>query len=323
MHRRHHAECRKYIEKDRSSSAGSRRSGGVADRGERSDLRGIKDRYEVPPRELPGRRPQGPSTSRIATHGSFLPTRPSTSWTGGSRVKLRDAAALGEAPVLAEDRVVVDRSEPLRPWGFFRDKWPGENLHIVREHWDMGGPGPTRSRRRHRRRGVALDSIPIAAVKGRGRPAPPDGGGLHRRIVSRTAPSAPWRAIRQTRAGLKGWPPGGLVHLPGPTGVRKTEVARSLPPSFSGRRTLVRFDMSEYMEALVSSSSARPRGTWATRRGASSPSASSATPTRWCSSTRSRRPTPTCSTCCSRCSRTATSRTASATPSTSRTPSSS
>ena len=65
------------------------------------------------------------------------------------------------------------------------------------------------------------------------------------------------------------------------------------------------------------------RATSATRRAASSPRRCGAVPTRWCSSTRSRRPTPTCSTSCSRCSRTGASPTARVAPSTSPTPCSS
>jgi ATP-dependent Clp protease ATP-binding subunit ClpC len=58
------------------------------------------------------------------------------------------------------------------------------------------------------------------------------------------------RAIRRTRAGLKNpnRPVGSFIFL-GPTGVGKTEVARSLAAFlFGSERSLVRFDMSEYME---------------------------------------------------------------------------
>src|SRR5207245_4123127 len=62
----------------------------------------------------------------------------------GSRVKLRDAAALEETPEFSRKiRVVVDRTDPLEKTTFFRDEEVAqrENLHIVREHWDMGGSG--------------------------------------------------------------------------------------------------------------------------------------------------------------------------------------
>ena len=74
---------------------------------------------------------------------------------------------------------------------------------------------------------------------------------LHKRIVSQDrAISALARAIRRSRAGLKspGRPVGSFLFL-GPTGVGKTEVARSLASFlFGGERALVRFDMSEFME---------------------------------------------------------------------------
>ncbi|HEX7297205.1 MAG TPA: ATP-dependent Clp protease ATP-binding subunit, partial [Pyrinomonadaceae bacterium] len=74
---------------------------------------------------------------------------------------------------------------------------------------------------------------------------------LHKRVVSqRPAISALARAIRRSRAGLKNplRPVGSFLFL-GPTGVGKTEVARSLAQFlFSTERALIRFDMSEFME---------------------------------------------------------------------------
>ena len=74
---------------------------------------------------------------------------------------------------------------------------------------------------------------------------------LHERIVSqRPAISALARAIRRSRAGLKNpnKPVGSFLFL-GPTGVGKTEVARSLAEYlFASERVLIRFDMSEFME---------------------------------------------------------------------------
>ncbi len=74
---------------------------------------------------------------------------------------------------------------------------------------------------------------------------------LHRRIVGQDAAiSALARSIRRSRAGLSSpdRPIGSFVFL-GPTGVGKTEVARTLAEFlFSSERSLVRFDMSEYME---------------------------------------------------------------------------
>src|SRR5579872_260936 len=74
---------------------------------------------------------------------------------------------------------------------------------------------------------------------------------LHKRIVSQDkAISALARAIRRSRAGLKNpnRPVGSFLFL-GPTGVGKTEVARSLAAFLFGtEKALVRFDMSEFME---------------------------------------------------------------------------
>src|SRR5689334_16327014 len=74
---------------------------------------------------------------------------------------------------------------------------------------------------------------------------------LHKRIISQDkAISALSRAIRRSRAGLKNpmRPVGAFLFL-GPTGVGKTEVARSLANFlFGGDKALIRFDMSEYME---------------------------------------------------------------------------
>jgi len=74
---------------------------------------------------------------------------------------------------------------------------------------------------------------------------------LHERVVAqRPAISALARAIRRSRAGLKnpGRPVGSFLFL-GPTGVGKTEVARSIAEYlFGSERALIRFDMSEFME---------------------------------------------------------------------------
>ncbi len=74
---------------------------------------------------------------------------------------------------------------------------------------------------------------------------------LHEKIISqRQAISALARAIRRSRAGLKSpaRPVGSFLFL-GPTGVGKTEVARTLAEFlFGSQDALIRFDMSEFME---------------------------------------------------------------------------
>jgi len=75
---------------------------------------------------------------------------------------------------------------------------------------------------------------------------------LHGRIISQEKSiSALARAIRRSRAGLKSpaRPVGSFLFL-GPTGVGKTEVARSLAQFlFGSEKSLIRFDMSEFMES--------------------------------------------------------------------------
>src|SRR4051794_22950012 len=74
---------------------------------------------------------------------------------------------------------------------------------------------------------------------------------LHKRVISQEkAISALARAIRRSRAGLKSpnRPIGSFLFL-GPTGVGKTEAARTIAQfMFGSEKSLIRFDMSEYME---------------------------------------------------------------------------
>ena len=108
-------------------------------------------------------------------------------------------------------------------------------------------------------------------------------------------------AVRRARSGLQdpNRPIGSFIFL-GPTGVGKTETARALAEFlFDDDDAMIRIDMSRvHGEARRLAAHRRaPRATWATRRAASSPRRCGAAPTRWCSSTRSRRPTATSSTC--------------------------
>jgi len=74
---------------------------------------------------------------------------------------------------------------------------------------------------------------------------------LHKRVISQDkAINALARAIRRSRAGLKSpkRPAGSFLFL-GPTGVGKTEVAKALAEFlFGSEKSLIRFDMSEFME---------------------------------------------------------------------------
>ncbi len=79
---------------------------------------------------------------------------------------------------------------------------------------------------------------------------------IHKRIVGQDeAITAVSRAIRRSRVGLKArkQPIGSFIFL-GPTGVGKTELARSLASFlFDSEEALIRVDMSEYMEKFSSS----------------------------------------------------------------------
>ena len=79
---------------------------------------------------------------------------------------------------------------------------------------------------------------------------------LHKRVVGQNeAISAVARAIRRSRAGLKETkkPIGSFIFL-GPTGVGKTELARTLAEFlFNSEDALIRVDMSEYQEKFTSS----------------------------------------------------------------------
>ena len=132
---------------------------------------------------------------------------------------------------------------------------------------------------------------------------------LHERVVGQDdAVAAVAEAVRRSRAGLgdPDRPIGSFLFL-GPTGVGKTELARALAEAlFGDEDRMVRAGH----ERVPGAAHGQPAGRRAARlrrvraRPASSPRRSAAGRTRWCCSTRSRRPTPTSSTSCCRCSTT-------------------
>ena len=174
----------------------------------------------------------------------------------------------------------------------------------------------------HRRGGVQVDrraGQPAAGGRGgqagpHGGRAPPAGGrpGRGGRGGGQRHPPLPERPVRPNR------PIGSFLFL-GPTGVGKTELARALAEFlFDDERAMVRIDMSEYMEKhTVARLVGAPPGYVGYDEGGQLTEAVRRRPYAWSCSTRSRRPTPTCSTSCCRCSTTAGSPTARAAPSTS------
>jgi len=255
------SEYRKYIEKDRSLE---RRFQAVKVASPTEEetiqiLRGIKDRYEKFHHVTYTEESLEAAVYQSARYitDRFLPDKAIDLLDeAGSRVKLRETKEPGEQPEFSRKiRVVVDRSEVLERGGFFRDEEAAqrENLHIVREHWDMGG-SPLQEVTKADVDDVVSKwtGIPITAIKEEeSAKLLRMEDELHKRIVSQEAAiGAVARAIRRARAGLKSpnRPVGSFIFL-GPTGVGKTEVARGLAAFlFGSERTLIRFDMSEYME---------------------------------------------------------------------------
>ncbi len=151
---------------------------------------------------------------------------------------------------------------------------------------------------------------------GDARPDRRPGRGRHRGI----------EAVRRNRAGMgdPNRPVGSFLFL-GPTGVGKTELAKTLAELLFGQDDrMIRFDMSEFQEKhTVARLVGAPPGYVGYDEAGQLTEKVGATPTASSCSTRSRRRTPTSSTRCSRSSTTAASPTDRAAPSTSGTASSS
>ncbi len=128
-----------------------------------------------------------------------------------------------------------------------------ENLQVIKERWKLEHRTPSPVEQEHveqvisRWTGIPVMSLQEEETQKLLRMEQE----LHQRIVSQDrAVSAVSRAIRRSRAGMKNpnRPVGSFLFL-GPTGVGKTELAKSLAMFlFGSEKTLIRFDMSEYME---------------------------------------------------------------------------
>jgi ATP-dependent Clp protease ATP-binding subunit ClpC len=180
----------------------------------------------------------------------------------GARVKLRQSS-LPEEMIDVQKRIkfVVHRMEnaianhEFEKARFYSDeeRKERENLRLLREKYNIDETAMGVVTQGDIEEVVARwTGVPVTAIKEEeGAKLLRIEEELHRRIISQDrAISALARAIRRSRAGLKlpGRPVGSFLFL-GPTGVGKTEVARSLTAFlFGSERALVRFDMSEFME---------------------------------------------------------------------------
>ncbi|MDR3675944.1 MAG: ATP-dependent Clp protease ATP-binding subunit [Acidobacteriota bacterium] len=180
----------------------------------------------------------------------------------GARVKLRQSS-LPEEMIDVQKRIkfVVHRMEnaianhEFEKARFYSDeeRKERENLRLLREKYNIDETAMGVVTQEDIEEVVARwTGVPVTAIKEEeGLKLLRIEEELHKRIVSQEqAISALARAIRRSRAGLKlpGRPVGSFLFL-GPTGVGKTEMARSLAAFlFGSERSLVRFDMSEFME---------------------------------------------------------------------------
>src|SRR5579875_1240456 len=180
----------------------------------------------------------------------------------GARVKLRQAT-VPEEMVDAQKRIkfVVHRMEAaianheFEKARFYSDeeRKERENLRLLREKYNIDETATGEVTEEDVEEVVSRwTGVPITAIKEEEMSKLLRiEEELHKRVISQDrAISALARAIRRSRAGLKapGRPVGSFLFL-GPTGVGKTEVARSLASFlFGSERSLIRFDMSEFME---------------------------------------------------------------------------
>ncbi|HUO60024.1 MAG TPA: ATP-dependent Clp protease ATP-binding subunit [Candidatus Acidoferrales bacterium] len=180
----------------------------------------------------------------------------------GARVKLRQTA-LPEEIVEVQKRIkfIVHRMEnaianhEFEKARFYSDeeRKERENLRLLRDKYQLDDSATGVVKREDIEEVVSRwTGIPVASIKEEeSQKLLRIEEELHKRVISQDrAISALARAIRRSRAGLKSphRPIGSFLFL-GPTGVGKTEVARTLAQfMFGSDKSLVRFDMSEYME---------------------------------------------------------------------------
>ncbi len=180
----------------------------------------------------------------------------------GARVKLR-STSIPEDMINIQRRIrVIDgrienaiSAQEFEKAARYRleEEMEQENLQVVRERWKLKTSAPLRVNREDieevisKWTGIPITSIHEEEMSKLLRMEEE----LHRRVISQDrAIGALSKAIRRSRAGLKSpkRPVGSFLFL-GPTGVGKTELARSLAAFLFGtENAMIRLDMSEYME---------------------------------------------------------------------------
>jgi ATP-dependent Clp protease ATP-binding subunit ClpC len=180
----------------------------------------------------------------------------------GARVKLRQTTLPGEvADIQKRIKFIVHRMEnaianhEFEKARFYSDeeRKERENLRVLRDKYNLDDTSTGVVTKDDIEEVVARwTGVPMTAIKEEeAQKLIRIEEELHKRVISQDkAISALARAIRRSRAGLKSpkRPSGSFLFL-GPTGVGKTEVARALAEFlFGSEKSLVRFDMSEFME---------------------------------------------------------------------------
>ena len=181
------------------------------------------------------------------------------------------ARIAGNAPPLEVDglrdelaRVAEEKEKAVREQDFEHAAELRDEERALRERIKREREAWAREKRRHRPK-ITVDDVAFIVSRMTGVPvtrirqAESDRlvnmeGALAKRVVGQEeAIAAVSRAIRRSRAGLKDpRRPIGSFIFSGPTGVGKTELALTLADFlFSGRDSLVRVDMSEYMQSFA------------------------------------------------------------------------
>ncbi len=180
----------------------------------------------------------------------------------GARVKLR-ATSIPEEMINIQRRIrVIDgriesaiSAQEFEKAARYRleEDLEQENLQVIKERWKLRTTVPLKVTREDIEEVIAKwTGIPVSSLhEEEMAKLIRMEEELHRRIISQDkAIAALSKAIRRSRAGLKSpkRPVGSFLFL-GPTGVGKTEMAKSLAAFlFGSENALIRLDMSEYME---------------------------------------------------------------------------